>query len=518
MLALPLALLSLAPAAASGAAPAVAPDSAPVHARFDAHEKSALVPLLVEAIRFPTVVGDEKARVAQGAWLEQKARELGFTFREGVPSRPGTVVEIELPAAPMGGRPAPVLGLMVHGDVVNVEGNWSFPPFEARVKDGMVQGRGAADDKGPLAQALLVMKALKESGVARTHTVRLLVGSDEESGGDDVGLYLKERPAPDLTLVLDSELPVVVGEMAWNALSVTAEPRAFAPVAPGALEPLSLVAGTSASIVPDRAELVVKGSPDVVRAFEDKLRHKPVPPGTSLSFAADKIGVLSVVVTGRAAHSGVNIDGGRNALVALARLVDGELPPSGTRTLLEVARRAGEDAHGKSLGLLDVAPGWKPYNVNPGVVRASEEHPGKLELVVNIRRPLPWSGPKLRAHVEKVVRGWLGDDGKRVTLGGYYEGEPLVFDPKSKLVKRLLDVTRRATGEDLKPAISGGGTYARRLPNSIAFGMWFPGKPYPGHDVDEQVPVADLERGAHVLVEALVDLACGAPIHEPFKR
>ena len=76
----------------------------------------------------------------------------------------------------------------------------------------------------------------------------------------------------------------------------------------------------------------------------------------------------------------------------------------------------------------------------------------------------------------------------------------------------------RATGQPAAPAISGGGTYAKRMPNSIAFGMWFPGKPYPGHDVDEQVPITDLHRGAHVLIEALVDLACAAPIADPFKR
>ena len=51
---------------------------------------------------------------------------------------------------------------------------------------------------------------------------------------------------------------------------------------------------------------------------------------------------------------------------------------------------------------------------------------------------------------------------------------------------------------------------------AIAFGMWFPGKPYPGHDTDEHIPVADLKLGAHVLIEALVDIACGAPMQKPF--
>ena len=102
--------------------------------------------------------------------------------------------------------------------------------------------------------------------------------------------------------------------------------------------------------------------------------------------------------------------------------------------------------------------------------------------------------------------------------GGFYADEPLVFDPEGKLVKRLLAAYERATGVREPPAISGGGTYAKRLPNAIAFGMWFPGQPYPGHDTNERIGLIDLHKGTDVLIEALVDLACGAPLREPFKR
>ena len=54
------------------------------------------------------------------------------------------------------------------------------------------------------------------------------------------------------------------------------------------------------------------------------------------------------------------------------------------------------------------------------------------------------------------------------------------------------------------------------MPNAIAFGMWFPGKPYPGHDVDEQISVGDLHKGVRVLLAALADLACTEPLKEPF--
>jgi acetylornithine deacetylase/succinyl-diaminopimelate desuccinylase-like protein len=46
--------------------------------------------------------------------------------------------------------------------------------------------------------------------------------------------------------------------------------------------------------------------------------------------------------------------------------------------------------------------------------------------------------------------------------------------------------------------------------------MWFPDKPYPGHDVDEQITLKDLARGLDVLVETVRDLATSPPLAEPF--
>ena len=137
-----------------------------------------LEPLLSEVMAFPTVWTDKEALASQRRWLARIGPELGFVVRDRE-----TMTEVELP----GPDGAPVLGLVVHGDLQPVSpAEWTVPPFAATFKDGAVWGRGAADDKGPLVQALLVMAALKSSGLARTHTVRLLVGTDEEHGGEDL--------------------------------------------------------------------------------------------------------------------------------------------------------------------------------------------------------------------------------------------------------------------------------------------------------------------------------------------
>lgn len=479
----------------------------PAHARYDAVEAARLVPLLSEVLRFPTVQGNAEARAAQQAWLRRVGVELGFDVREA-----GGVTEVELPG-PTG---APVLGLVVHGDVQPVdETAWSAAPFAGEVRDGHVVGRGAADDKGPLVQALLAMRALAQAGPARTHTVRLLVGTDEESDNTDIRGYLEGHRPPNLSLVLDSSFPVVVGEKAWQSLAVTT-PLARPASAPADLSVAALEAGLATSIVPDRARIVLRhaGASADWTPLVGRLGAKPLAEGIRLQLQPQG-DTLTVTTLGRSAHAGMNLEGGRNALVALARLMEGELPASGAADLLAFARLAGQDLHGASLGLSGADPLWGRYDVNVATIKPAEG--ARPTLTINLRRVPPMTGPELRRHLERVVADFNARTGALLEPGGFFDDEPLVFDPGSKLARRLLAIYERATGETAAPAISGGGSYAKRLPNAIAFGMWFPGKPYPGHDVDERNPIADLHRGAHVLIEALVDLACAPPLVEPFK-
>lgn len=489
-----------------------APPAGAVRAHYDRALAPRLVPLLTEAIRFPTVAGQEAAWREQKAWLEALAKQLGFAVRDA-----GKVMEVELPATEAGATPTPVLGLVVHGDVQPVDDHWTVPPFAGVVKEGRVYGRGAADDKGPMIQALLAMKALQDVGVRRTHTLRLLVGSDEESGSTDMVEYLKANQPPDLSLVLDSGFPVVVGEKAWCALTVeAADGTAPTPEHPWTVA--ALEAGLATSIVPDRATLRLVGEKAPLLVLQRRLEARTPDPGCQLRLVMEDVESgstsLTLTVVGKAAHGGLNLEGGRNALVALARLVAGELPPGGLDDLLALAREAGRDLHGTGLGLTEDDPLWGRAAVNVATL-----NPGKAGchvLTVNLRATPKLQGQAMERALRQFVAGFAAGRGRALVVGGYFDDPVLAFDPQAPVVRRLLAAYERATGIQAGPVISGGGSYAKRLPHAIAFGTWFPGKPYPGHDVDEQVPISDLHRGVHVILEALVDLAGGEPLKQPF--
>jgi succinyl-diaminopimelate desuccinylase len=497
-----LATLSLV-ALAHGASPAPA-----VHRAFETRWADRLVPLLSEVVRFQTFAGNDAALAEQRAWLHGVAPALGLEVRDGE-----TMTEIELPGPPG----APVLGLVVHGDVQPVDAReWTVPPFAGLARDGRVWGRGSADDKGPLVQALLAMAALRTSGVKRTHTVRLLVGTTEESGSKDTEVYLSSHAPPDLSLVLDSAFPVVVGEKAWNALVVTAPARRTA-ASEAPFEVAALEAGIAASIVPDRASLGlrwVRGAPDWEPLLA-RIRARPLPEGTRLEIRGEGA-ERTILALGRSAHAGVALRSGRNALVALAAGVDGLLPESGAADLLAFAREAGASLDGAGLGL-PVEPPWNGFETNVAMVRPAAD--GALALTINIRAGPALFGEALRAHLEERVRAFGARTGASLAASGIFASAPLVFDAESRLVKRLLAAYARGTGRrSARPVVSAGGTYAKRFPRAIPFGMWFEGAPYPGHAADEYVPVADLRAGTRVLIEALADLACEPRLERPFER
>ena len=74
----------------------------------------------------------------------------------------GSIARLDVSEA--GNYYATVLAFDGHVDTVEVgdEDNWSFPPFSGEIKDGIVHGRGASDQKGGAASMLTAARILKD--------------------------------------------------------------------------------------------------------------------------------------------------------------------------------------------------------------------------------------------------------------------------------------------------------------------------------------------------------------------
>lgn len=144
--------------------------------------------LLQNLIRFNTTnpPGDEAACVN---YIQQLLKEAGIesTVYARDPNRPNLVARLK------GRGDAPPLLLQGHVDVVTTENQkWSHPPFEAKIVDGFVWGRGALDMKGAVAMMLSAFLRAKIENANLPGDVILTILSDEEAGGNFGAQYLVE--------------------------------------------------------------------------------------------------------------------------------------------------------------------------------------------------------------------------------------------------------------------------------------------------------------------------------------
>ena len=113
----------------------------------------------------------------------------------------------------------PIL-FMAHLDVVPVEpeteDDWTYPPFEGRISEGYIWGRGAMDDKAAVLGILETVEALLKNGFQPGRTIYLAFGHDEEVGGRrgaaEIVALLHSRNV-ELEFVLDEGLLITDGIM-----------------------------------------------------------------------------------------------------------------------------------------------------------------------------------------------------------------------------------------------------------------------------------------------------------------
>ncbi len=103
-----------------------------------------------------------------------------------------------------------------HIDVVPIEPgtekDWKHPPFEGKISDGFIWGRGAMDVQGGVLAIMEAVEHLLETGFEPERTIYLGFGHDEEVDGHlgafAIGKLLQERNV-ELEFLLDEGTPIV---------------------------------------------------------------------------------------------------------------------------------------------------------------------------------------------------------------------------------------------------------------------------------------------------------------------
>ncbi|MBL8101453.1 MAG: M20/M25/M40 family metallo-hydrolase [Anaerolineales bacterium] len=167
--------------------------------------------ILQKLIQFDTTnpPGNEAACIA---YIRGLLAEAGIesTILQKTANRPNLVAHLKGT-----GKAKPIL-MYGHVDVVTTENQkWDYPPFEGKVVDGMIWGRGALDMKGGVAMMVAAFLRAKAEGLQPAGDILLAIVSDEEAGGDfGVKFLVEEHPE------LFKDIRYAIGEFGGFTLQI----------------------------------------------------------------------------------------------------------------------------------------------------------------------------------------------------------------------------------------------------------------------------------------------------------
>jgi len=323
--------------------------------------------------------------------------------------------------------------------------------------------------------------------------VRLLLGTDEESGSEDIAYYYNKEPYAPCTFSPDGEFPVInlekgsykpVFTKTWAAESATPRVTEFH-------------GGFRINVLPPEASCVVTGLSDEAA-------------GPYCEAAAAETGVtyeltqhgddLHILCKGKGAHASTPEEG-VNAITGLIHLLCAlPLAKVGSTAALHAlnALFPHGDCAGKALGIAQ-----------------ADELSGPLTLAFSL---LEMNETGLSGQFDSRVPVCANEDNcQKVTeasfakFGFTAEGgmqEPHYTPADTPLVKTLLKCYEQYTGNKGECLAIGGGTYVHEIPGGVAFGCAMPGFNGNMHGPDEHTCIADQLTAAKIFAQAIIDL-CG---------
>lgn len=286
------------------------------------------------------------------------------------------------------------IGIFGHVDIVPLGEGWSYPPLGGEIVNGRMYGRGVLDNKGPILTNLYALYALKELGIMFNKPVRLVFGTNEESGFGCVKYYLTKEKPPIFGWTPDCKWPAIYGERG--------------------------------------------------RAIVQFINHGDLT--TFNNFINEYI--LSSPNNG--VKLGINVK-------------DDDFG--------EMIMR------GYKLGLVDE----------------------NLMFQISLSYPNVKPIDTLIEEIRKVIP-------KSISVQCAQNWDPVFYDKESPEITLLTDAYEDVMGERLIPVTTTGGTYAKIIPNIIAYGPSFPGQKDIAHIPDEWMDVEDIFNNGKIYSNALYKL------------
>lgn len=349
------------------------------------------------------------------------------------------------------------IGVLGHVDVVPAGTGWSYPPFNLTVQNERVYGRGVLDNKGPILASLFALKLLKDAGRKYRKNIRIIFGTNEENGSKDIPFYLNINEPPVYGFTPDSQFPAVYGEKGVLSFRYTFSLNEFSGIR-------KIVGDFISSSVPDKALV----------EFED---------GTYEEFN----GVRSPSNEPQL---------GKNVLTLLADTLkdDKRVSKELQQVFSWIAEVFYQKTFGEGLSKADLSK-WE-IQLTPYDFKITES---ECVFELSIR----YSIEKTEDEVLDLIKQSSLKEANMQVIRSF---PPKILDQTHPMLDVMRKVYEEVTGLDGTPIVTTGATYARFMPNIIAFGPSFPGQIGIAHNSDEYMNIDDLKKNIEIYANVLDQL------------
>ncbi|AGJ90869.1 M20 family metallopeptidase [Mycoplasma putrefaciens] len=363
--------------------------------------------------------------------------------------------------------------ILCHLDVVppgNLD-KWITDPFEAIEQDNKLIGRGAFDDKGPTMMNLYALKYLKDKGFkSEKYKIRMIFGLTEETTWQSIKAYIADHGNADAGYVPDGEFPVVYAEKWIVNLDIKSTAKTE----------IEITGGVAYNVICDT--VVYKG-PKIKEIQKYLTEHE-----INNSLVKNKL-----IVYGKAGHASLPWLGINAATFLAKAMYENQVHHPITDFIAK-------DMHldfALSNVFGDISDETGELTQNIGKIEIKDQ---KATLGVNYRVPV-FTEPK------QIFIPTLNDYLEKLNLTTEVVSiEDSVYVPKdSELIKKIMKVYQEVTGDlEAKPLAIGGGTYAKAMPNIVAFGAEFDIEESTMHAYNEYVRIDDLKKMLEIYAKAIV--------------
>ncbi|XMB65985.1 dipeptidase PepV [Mycoplasmatota bacterium zrk1] len=381
-----------------------------------------------------------------------------------------------------------MIALLTHLDVVP-EGeldNWEFPPYSATIKDGMMFGRGVSDNKSPAIASIYALKSLMDSKTEFNKRVRLIFGANEESGFECMKHYVRHGEIPTIGFTPDAMFPIVHGEKGITQLLFKYDLKQLEHV-----ELIDLVGGNAPNNVPDKCVLTVK--PNTVTKLVDEVNQflKDNEYSGKVTVSGDKV---VVVIYGQSAHASTPEEG-INSIAQMLRLME-ECDMN-----FEFVR-----AYNKKIGLCydgflmncNFKDEYGILTMNVGLVEVDSN---RISFTIDVRYPISLTIEDILEPMKESLNS-VGFD-----IETTINKDPIFYELDNPIIQSLVSAYREVTNDNVnQPMTMGGGTYARAMPNLVAFGGMFPNEQSNAHQPNEFISINRFFEQTEIYIKAIQNL------------